>query len=462
MSDFEMQGSVLRKYHGEGGEVVIPDGVTEIHAYTFCGHKDITSITFPDSLKKIGREAFARCTGLSSVFIPVSVTELDFYAFHDCHALKHIEAPAGVLNDWPFPRKAVESVVINSGSSLSKDAFADFTALCSVEFSDTVEYIETGAFKGCTALKEIHLPDSLKRICRGAFEGCVSLAEITLGSSLYQVDERAFSGCTALSSLHFPASTVRIAPSAFEGCESLQSCTFADTDRWCIPSSKNFWPPYNDVEGEDVSLLDGAANVEVLKSLTNAPLFKKRAERSPEPAKPRFLTPVSSRTEDGLFVQGQYFALLSPDEKTEASLWEQAASFSVARTEVTEHDHDEYGRYTDVETKYTPLTSYRGLTAPRNGQNADFIVVDGKLVGIILCRVFFGTRDAYDEWFIHLPKSPEDMGGHLILLWADGKVIGDNTTTSSDHSGRDYTDSSTTYSLVSSPKSDTERHAHRN
>jgi hypothetical protein len=33
MSDFEMQGSVLRKYHGEGGEVVIPDGVTEIHAH---------------------------------------------------------------------------------------------------------------------------------------------------------------------------------------------------------------------------------------------------------------------------------------------------------------------------------------------------------------------------------------------------------------------------------------------
>jgi len=485
MVDFEMQGSVLRKYRGEGGAVVVPDGITEIYICAFCGREDVTSITFPSSLIKIGerafkdctgltsldfpnslheigREAFAGCTGLSSVFIPASVTELDFYAFHDCHALKHIEAPAGVLNDWPFPRKAVESAVIHSGSSLSKNAFEDFTNLSSVEFADTVEYIEQGAFKGCTALKELRLPDSLKRICEGAFGGCAALAELSLGSSLYRVDKGAFSGCTALSSLSFPASTVRIEPSAFDGCESLGSCSFADTDRWCIASPYGFWAPYDDVKGEDVDLSDPEANVATLKSLTDSPLFKKRAEKRPEPAKPRFLTPARSRTEGGLFVQGRYFAPLLPDEKTEAALWEEANEFAVVRTEVTEHDHDEYGRYTDVETKYTPLTSYRGLTAPSNSQNADFIVVDGKLVGIILCRVFYGSCNAYDDWFITLPETPEDKGSHLILLWADGQVVGDNTTTYSDHSGRDFTDSSIKYSLTRSSKDGKEYHANWN
>ena len=482
MSDFEMQGSVLRKYHGEGGAVVIPDGATEIYVCAFCGREDITSITFPaslvkigerafagckgltslsfpNSLRKIGREAFARCTGLTSVCIPASVTELGFYAFHDCSSLKHIEAPANVLNDWPFP-KSVESAIVKGGYSLSKEAFKDFASLSSVEITGSVEYIEEGAFKSCAALKEIRLPDSLKRIGNEAFGNCVGLTDVTFGSSLYHVGKGAFSGCKALVSLRFPASTVKISQNAFQGCESLTCCAFDDTDRWCIVSPKGFWSPYDDVEGEDTCLSNPQTNVATLMSLTDTLLFKKRASKRPEPAKPRFFAPSSVSTEDGLFVQGRYFALLSPDEQTEAALWEQAACHSVARTEVTEHDHDEYGRYTDVETKYSSLINYRGLSAPYNGQNADFIVVDGRLVGVIFCRVFSGTLDAYDDWFIRLPRSHEDQGKHLIILWADGEVIGDNTTTYSDHSGRDFTDSSIKYALISSPKDKTERHAH--
>lgn len=58
MTNFEMRGSLLYKYHGAGGSVVIPDGVTEIYVCTFCGCDDITSIAFPSTLVKIRERAF--------------------------------------------------------------------------------------------------------------------------------------------------------------------------------------------------------------------------------------------------------------------------------------------------------------------------------------------------------------------------------------------------------------------
>ena len=332
--DFEMNGTVLKKYHGAGGAVVIPDGVTEIYVCAFCGRNDITSVTFPStlvkigerafqycrgltaldfppSLREIGRESFECCTGLTAVVIPPSVTELDFYAFHDCTALTHIVAPAGVLGDWPFPR-CVESAELLGAGCLSKGAFADFIHLRSVTFRGSVQIIEQEAFARCRALEEVVLPEGVT-----------------------DIQSKAFLGCTSLTSVSIPASVVKIRENAFANCNNLASVTFEDTERWCHPSS-GFWAPYNDVEGEDLDLTDPQANVAVVSDLAEKMLFKKRSAPRPEPASPRFLTPVGERAEDGLFVQGQYFAYITPDEATKATLWEQACHLSLARTEVTE------------------------------------------------------------------------------------------------------------------------------
>ena len=460
MTDFEMRGTLLYKYHGAGGAVVIPEGVTEIYVCAFCGRNDITSITFPQSLvtigerafqycrgltaldfppslTTIGREAFESCTGLTAVTIPRSVIELDFHAFYNCTSLKHVATPAGVLRHWPFP-KTVETAELTCGASLSKGAFADFIHLRSVTVADTVQIIEEEAFARCRSLCKILLPNSVT-----------------------DISKKAFLGCTALTAVRIPASVVKIDEDAFAHCESLASVTFDDAERWCHPTGIGFWPPYNDVEGEVLDLTDPQANVAVVTDLADKILFKKRSAPRPEPAKPRFLTPVSARAEDGLFVQGQYFAYITPDREEEAALWEQAKQLSVVRTEVTDHDHDEYGRYTDVETKYDSLINYRGLAAPHSS-NADIIVVDGKIVGLVFCRVFFGNRTAYGDYFIALPNSPEAYGNHLILLWVDGRVIGENTTEYADHSGRDFTDSSIEYRLAVTPGDKTEHHAHWN
>lgn len=482
MTDFEIRGSMLYKYHGAGGAVVIPDGITEIYVCAFSGRSDITSITFPSSLVKIGerafqyckglsaldfppslreigRESFDSCAGLTEVVVPPSVIELDFHAFYGCNALKRITTPANLLSHWPFP-KTIESVELNTGTGLSHDAFKGFLNLSSVKIGDTVRYIGAGAFSQCASLKSISLPDSVTDIAEGAFAGCIALSDVTLGASLYRIEKKAFSGCSALTSICIPASITKINQNAFVGCTALASCTFEDTDRWChIPPDK-YWAPYENVVEPDIDLTNPQANAVTITNLASTILFKKRAVPRCKPAKARILTPVSTYTENGLFVQGRYFAPLMVDEPTLASIHEQASQLSLAHTEVTSHDHDEYGRYTDVETKYYPLSSLYALTAPSAGENGDLIVENGKLTGIVFCRFFRGWRDPYEEYFIDLPKSPKDDGSHIIILWADGSVEGDNEGKYSDHSGRDYTDSTTEYKLTRASNTDTTYHAH--
>ncbi|MCI8914640.1 hypothetical protein [Pseudoflavonifractor sp. 60] len=42
--DFVIENGVLKKYKGRGGDVTIPEGVTEIGDWTFKGCKSLTSV----------------------------------------------------------------------------------------------------------------------------------------------------------------------------------------------------------------------------------------------------------------------------------------------------------------------------------------------------------------------------------------------------------------------------------
>ncbi len=58
-------------------ELVIPEGVTEIKAYTFYSYTPLTSVTIPDSVTSIGSYAFYRCNALKYVFYTGSSTDWD-------------------------------------------------------------------------------------------------------------------------------------------------------------------------------------------------------------------------------------------------------------------------------------------------------------------------------------------------------------------------------------------------
>ena len=155
-SDFEIKNGVLVKYRGDGGDVVIPDGV-----------------------KKIGNEAFYKNKSLTSVTIPGSVTEIcDGYDDFD-----------------------VDEFV---------GAFFSCTNLKQVTFSNGLTHIGYNAFYYCISLTSVTIPDSVTSIGEYAFYYCKSLTSVTIPNSVTSIGERAFKWCDDLTSVTILARKITI------------------------------------------------------------------------------------------------------------------------------------------------------------------------------------------------------------------------------------------------------------
>ena len=103
-------------------DLVIPNEVTKIRKYVFCGCTSLTSINIPDSVTSIESGAFYRCTGLTSINIPDSVTSIGYRAFYECTGLTSITIPDSV-------------------TSIGEDAFDGCTGLTIYYHSSAVDEI---------------------------------------------------------------------------------------------------------------------------------------------------------------------------------------------------------------------------------------------------------------------------------------------------------------------------------
>ena len=125
---------------GVGGNVTIPDGVTEINRYAFYDCAGLLEMVLPDSVKVIGEYAFAH-TGISTVTIPAGVTAINRGAFLGCASLEDAVIPSGM-------KKILDR------------AFANCGALASVTIPDSVTDISDFAFQSCANLNNAVLPKS--------------------------------------------------------------------------------------------------------------------------------------------------------------------------------------------------------------------------------------------------------------------------------------------------------------
>lgn len=83
MKEFEIENGILKAYHGDGSNVVIPEGVTEIGEDAFENCDSLVAVTVPNSVKKIGAGAFDGCENLASVTMSGN-TLIGARAFNDC------------------------------------------------------------------------------------------------------------------------------------------------------------------------------------------------------------------------------------------------------------------------------------------------------------------------------------------------------------------------------------------
>ncbi|MBQ3017894.1 MAG: leucine-rich repeat protein [Clostridia bacterium] len=134
-------------FYGSGltGDIVIPEGVTEID-YNVFANTAITSVKLPSTLITIGSSVFHTCTALTQIHIPASVTKIGSDCWTNC-------------------------------SSLTK---VTFDPACQVT------HIYANTFAG-TKITEITLPNTVTSIAQGAFNAS-TLTTVNLGASFNNFD----------------------------------------------------------------------------------------------------------------------------------------------------------------------------------------------------------------------------------------------------------------------------------
>ena len=74
---------------------IIPDSITHIGRFAFCGCIGLTKITIPNSVTHIEVGAFFLCSNLISITIPNSVISIEDFALAGCEKLTNIIVPSG-------------------------------------------------------------------------------------------------------------------------------------------------------------------------------------------------------------------------------------------------------------------------------------------------------------------------------------------------------------------------------
>lgn len=225
-----------------------------------------TSTTYyiPSSLKSVTVTggnilygAFYGCESIASATISDSVTSVGSSAFSGCNLTK-ISGPSDAVSviTKQCNSKAVEEIVITSGTSICDSAFRDCSGLTSVTIPNSVTSIGDSAFRECTGFTSVTIPDSVANIGNSAFEGCRGLTSVSLGNGVISIGDSAFYDCGKLTSITIPHGVESIGNYAFLACRRLievhnkSSLTIiaGSSDNGHVASSaKNV---YTDTEGE--------------------------------------------------------------------------------------------------------------------------------------------------------------------------------------------------------------------
>ena len=251
-SVFVISKGKLKSYTGPGGDVVIPEGVTEVLGYPpFCNYPNPFSLTLANSMKCSFNDLLAE--NILSLTIPAG-TEFrcgscgpNYQAFFTELREIHVDP------ENPY-------CASKDGVLYSKDMTILYACPAAHEgaviIPGTVKTIGERAFDGCRLLKEIVIPDSVTSIGRRAFMDCKALAKVVIpaGCSIGEeaflrcaklttagskgtgkgkgwsvefswsdaIPENAFAGMNKLKRVVLPETVKVIGKNAFKGCKSLE------------------------------------------------------------------------------------------------------------------------------------------------------------------------------------------------------------------------------------------------
>ena len=209
--------------------IEIPNTVTRIPKFAFCGVDSITDVIIPDSVTSIGDSAFRNCSSLRYVDIPDSVNVIGHYAFFDCESLEEIELPKNIT------------------------------------------YIGNSLFYDCRNLSKIVLPESIVNIYNYAFSGCWKLTNIKIPNNVTHIGVQAFWDCSNLTSVVLGENIKTIGKEAFYFCGNLTDVYITNIDNWCnidfdgYSSSPLYYAKNLYINNELTSSIEISDNITALK-----------------------------------------------------------------------------------------------------------------------------------------------------------------------------------------------------
>ena len=152
----------------------IPESVTTVGDYAFCGNDFLTSLPLHDKLQVIGDFAFARVSGVPVFDVPACTESIGESAFHDCWSLTGIN----VAKDNPN-YTSVEGVLYDKKMTTLMQYPEGKTTL---EYTapKTLQNLGPYAFFNNAKLTTVDLPDGLASIGDFAFGWCQNLSTLTV------------------------------------------------------------------------------------------------------------------------------------------------------------------------------------------------------------------------------------------------------------------------------------------
>lgn len=249
-----------------GDHLVIPEGVTKIGDYAFCGCKDITSVKIPNSVTTIGNNAFSDCENITTIEMPNSVTTIGNEAFSGCENITTIEIPNSVttigINAFLGCKKLTSADIPDSVTNIGYGAFSYCESLTSISIGKSVTKIPKELFRGSCNITKVNInnlkafcesdfglwdsplvganlyvndeevtniiiPEGVTKIGEGAFNRCANLVSVKFPNSLTSIGESAFYGCKNLSSITIPNPNTAIGDDAFDKCKKLEKVSFS-------------------------------------------------------------------------------------------------------------------------------------------------------------------------------------------------------------------------------------------
>ncbi|MDF1494480.1 leucine-rich repeat domain-containing protein [Caproiciproducens sp. CPB-2] len=213
--DFIMDGTVLAEYVGNGGQVTIPSGVTEIGDSAFSqdltgwklhgdtpdpalsqavqdAHK-ITSIIIPNTVTRVGGHAFFSCYGLTELTVPDSVQDIGYEAFGRCGTNVYV----------------ITSVEDNGMLGREERYYPKFSKNTStITLPKKAQYFGDDEFIDCWGLQGVVIPEGVAEISECMFYGCENMETITFPSTIKKIPDNLCNGMYSLKTIRGYAGTV--------------------------------------------------------------------------------------------------------------------------------------------------------------------------------------------------------------------------------------------------------------